>query len=226
MAGTPFRALRSRMRSDLRFSYVFRRRRADGEAEQVPTRSIRHRGSRSARWNGSPGPRWQCCRMRCRCPGLDQAEVRPAPAMEPAVLTSELPRQRTPHLGLDAPGRALRTTSALPLVIHLDGTPDHSAPSVRDALVHAGLIRPCVVVLVDHTRAAARPRSCSATGVLPDAGRRAAAVAPPPVSARRDPGDVALAGESFGGLCAMDRAASPDGVRQRHHPVPFVRLPP
>ena len=69
VAGTPFRVLTLRMRSDLRFSYVFGRRGPTGRPNRFRTRSIRHRGSRSARWRGSPGPRWQCCRMRCRCPG-------------------------------------------------------------------------------------------------------------------------------------------------------------
>jgi enterochelin esterase-like enzyme len=103
--------------------------------------------------------------------------------------------------------------SVLPFVIHLDGTPDHSAPSVRDALVRAGLIRPCVVVLVDqlgqqrYTELTCDPAFSRmlVEELLPWLRRRY------PLSP--DPGDVALAGESFGGLCAAWTAL--------HHPATF-----
>ncbi len=148
VAGTPFRVLTLRMRSDLRFSYVFRRRGPTGEAEQVPDPF-------------NPPPRFSECSVErfsgasvavlpdaVPLPWLDQAEARPAPAMESAVLASEfLGNER--RIWVSMPPGEFSDESALPLVIHLDGTPDHSAPSVRDALVQAGLIRPCVVVLVD-----------------------------------------------------------------------------
>jgi len=95
----------------------------------------------------------------------------------------------------------------------LDGTPDHSAPSVRDALVQAGRIRPCVVVLVDqlgmqrYTELRCNPAFSQmlVDELLPWLRHRY------PLS--RDPGDVALAGESFGGLCA--------GWTALHHPATF-----
>jgi len=98
-------------------------------------------------------------------------------------------------------------------VIHLDGTPDHSAPSVRDGLVQAGLVRPCVVVLVEQPGPQRdRELLCNPAfsqmlvgELLPWLHHRY------PLS--RDPGDVALAGESFGGLCAAWTAL--------HHPTTF-----
>ncbi|WP_432043685.1 alpha/beta hydrolase-fold protein [Streptomyces cadmiisoli] len=178
VAGTPFRVLTLRMRSDLRFSYVFARRGPTGEDERVPDPF-------------NPPPRFSECSVKrfsgasvamlpdaVPLPWLDQAEAQPAPA-----------------------------------VIHLDGTPDHSAPSVRDALVRAGLVRPCVMVLVGQP-APQRDKEllCNPAfsqmlvqELLPWLHHRY------PLS--RDPSDVALAGESFGGLCA--------GWTALHHPTTF-----
>jgi len=88
--GTPFHSLTLRMRSDLRFSYVFRRSGPTGEVEQV-----------SDPFN--PPPRFSTCSVArfsgasvavlpdaVPLPWLDQAETRPAPAMESTVLASEL----------------------------------------------------------------------------------------------------------------------------------------
>jgi hypothetical protein len=88
--GTPFRVLTLRMRSDLRFSYVFTRCGPTGEGEQVPDPF-------------NPPPRFAECAVErfsgasvavlpdaVPLPWLDQAESLQAPAMESAVLVSEL----------------------------------------------------------------------------------------------------------------------------------------
>jgi enterochelin esterase-like enzyme len=212
VVGTPFRVLTLRMRSDLRFSYVFRRRGPTGEAEQVPDPF-------------NPPPRFSECSVErfsgasvavlpdaVPLPWLDQAEAQPAPAMESAMLASELLGNER-RIWVSMPPGELSDESALPFVVHLDGTPDHSAPSVRDALAQAGLIRPCVVVLVDQLGSQRdKELLCNPAfsrmlveELLPWLRRRY------PLS--RDPGDVALAGESFGGLCA--------GWTALHHPATF-----
>ena len=212
VAGTPFRVLTLRMRSDLRFSYVFARRGPTGEGEQVPDPF-------------NPPPRFSECSVErfsgasvavlpdaVPLPWLDQAEARPAPAVESAVLASELLGNER-RIWVSMPPGEFSDESALPFVIHLDGTPDHSAPSVRDALVRAGLIRPCVVVLVDQLGLQRdKELLCNPAfsrmlvdELLPWLHHRY------PLS--RDPGDVALAGESFGGLCA--------GWTALHHPTTF-----
>ncbi|MFD9945544.1 alpha/beta hydrolase-fold protein [Nonomuraea sp. NPDC059023] len=212
VAGTPFHVLTLRMRSDLRFSYVLARRGPAGEGVRVPDPF-------------NPPPRFSECSVErfsgasvavlpdaAPLPWLDQAEARPAAAAETAVLASEILGDER-RIWVSMPPGEFSDESALPFVIHLDGTPDHSAPSVRDALVRAGLIRPCVVVLVDQP-ALRRDKEllCDPAfsrmlvqELLPWLHHRY------PLS--RNPGDVALAGESFGGLCA--------GWTALHHPATF-----
>ncbi|QWB21758.1 MULTISPECIES: esterase family protein [Streptomyces] len=212
VAGTPFRVLTLRMRSDLRFSYVFTRGGPAREGEQVPDPF-------------NPPPRFSECSVErfsgasvavlpdaAPLPWLDQAEARPAPAMDSAVLASEsLGNER--RVWISMPPGDLPDGSALPFVIHLDGTPGHSAPSVRDALVEAGLIRPCAVILVE------QPGSQRDKELLcdPAFSRMLVEELLPWLHHRyplsRDPADVALAGESFGGLCA--------GWTALHHPTAF-----
>ncbi|MFD3314308.1 alpha/beta hydrolase [Streptomyces sp. NPDC058694] len=212
VAGTPFRVLTLRMRSDLRFSYVFTRGGPTREGEQVPDPF-------------NPPPRFSECSVErfsgasvavlpdaLPLPWLDRAEARPAPAMDCAVLASEsLGNER--RIWVSMPPGELSDGSALPFVIHLDGTPDHSAPSVRDALVEAGLIRPCAVVLVDQLG----PQRDKELLCDPAFSRMLVEELLPWLHHRyplsRDPADVALAGESFGGLCA--------GWTALHHPTAF-----
>ncbi|GGN44078.1 enterochelin esterase [Actinoplanes campanulatus] len=210
--GTPFRTLTLRMRSDLRFSYVFTRCAAAGDEQQVPDPF-------------NPPPRFSECSVdrfsgasvavlpdALPLPWLDQAEAQPAPAMESAVLASQLLGNER-RIWVSMPPGELSGERALPFVIHLDGTPEHSAPSVRDALVRAGLIRPCVVVLVDQLG----PRRYKELLCDPAFSRMLVEELLPWLRDRyplsRDPGDVALAGESFGGLCA--------GWTALHHPATF-----
>lgn len=210
--GTPFRVLTLRMRSDLRFSYVFTRREPTREDEQVqdpfnpPPRSSECAVERFSGGSVAVLP------DAAPLPWLDQAEEQPAPATESAVLASELLGNERRIWG-SMPPRELSDESALPFVIHLDGTPGHSAPSIRDALVLAGLIRPCVVVLVDQLgQQRYEELLCDPAfsqmlvdELLPWLQDRY------PLSRR--PVDVALAGESFGGLCA--------GWTALHHPMTF-----
>jgi enterochelin esterase family protein len=212
VAGTPLHSLTLRMRSDLRFSYMFVRRGPDGEAEQVPDPF-------------NPPPRFSECSVERfsgasvvalpdaePLPWLDQAEARPSPAVESVALSSEvLGNER--RIWVSMPPGDLSSGDALPFVIHLDGTPEHSAPSVRDALVRAGLIRPCVVVLVDQLGTQRyQELLCD-----PAFSRFLVEELVPWLHQRyplsRDPDDVALAGESFGGLCAAWTAL--------HHPTTF-----
>lgn len=214
VAGTPFHVLTLRMRSDLRFSYVFTRRgpTGTGEGEQVPDPF-------------NPPPRFSECSVERfsgasvaalpdaePLPWLDRAEARPAPAMDSAVLASELLGNER-RIWVSMPPGEFSEDSALPFVIHLDGTPGHSAPGVRDALVEAGLIRPCAVVLVDQLG----QRRYQELLCDPAFSRMLVEELLPWLHHRyplaRDPADVALAGESFGGLCA--------GWTALHHPGAF-----
>ncbi|MFD8692542.1 alpha/beta hydrolase [Streptomyces sp. NPDC059651] len=212
VAGTPFRVLTLRMRSDLRFSYVFLRRGRTGESVRVPDPF-------------NPPPRFSECSVErfsgasvavlpdaVPLPWLDRAEARPAPAVQASVLASEFLGDER-RVWVSMPPGEIPEGSVLPFVIHLDGTADHSAPSVRDALVRAGLVRPCVVVLVEQP-ASRRDKEllCNPAfsnmlvqELLPWLHHRY------PLS--RDPRDLALAGESFGGLCA--------GWTALHHPTVF-----
>lgn len=201
VAETPFRALTLRMRSDLRFSYMFTRGEPAHDEEQVPDPF-------------NPPPRFAECAVErfsgasvavlpdaAPLPWLDRAEALPPPKMESAVLASKILGNER-RVWVSMPAGELPDDSVLPFVIHLDGTPDHSAPSVRDALVEAGLIRPCAVVLVDQLGAQRyKELLCNPAftqmlveELLPWLRDRY------PLS--QDPRDVALAGESYGGLCA------------------------
>jgi len=212
VAATPLRTLTLRMRSDLRFSYVFTRRAPSGEDEQVadpfnpPPRFSEYP---EARFSGSSVA---ALPDAVPLPWLDRAQVHPAATPEPRVLASKLLGNER-RIWVSMPPAELADETALPFVIHLDGTPDHSAPSIRDALLQAGQIGPCVVVLVDQLGAQryAELRCNPAFSqmlvdeLLPWLHDRY------PLS--RDPGDVALAGESFGALCAAWTAL--------HHPTAF-----
>ncbi|HMR48990.1 MAG TPA: alpha/beta hydrolase-fold protein [Arachnia sp.] len=212
VAGTPFRVLTLRMRSDLRVGYVFARRRPTGEDEQVPdpfNPPPPFSEYSEPRFSGSSVVALPDAEP---LPWLERAEAHPAPAVEPAVLASEILGNER-RIWVSMPPGEFSDESALPFVIQLDGTPEHSAPSVRDALVEAGAIRPCAVVLVDQLGAARyKELLCDAEfsrmlveELLPWLRRRY------PLS--RDPADVALAGESYGSLCA--------GWTALHHPEAF-----
>ncbi len=212
VAGTPFRALTVRMRSDLRFSYVFTRRGPTGEDDQVPDPF-----NPPPRFSEYPEARFSRSSVAVLpdavpLPWLDRAEARPVPAIDPAVFVSEsLGNER--RIWVSMPPGEFSDESALPFVVHLDGTPDHSAPSVRDALVEAGLIRPCAVVLVDQLG----PQRYMELLCNPAFSRMLVEELLPWLRHRyplaREPAGVALAGESFGGLCA--------GWTALHHPGTF-----
>jgi enterochelin esterase family protein len=207
VAGTPFRALTLRMRSDLRFSYLLTRRGSDGREDHIPDP-----------FNPPPTLPDEWIKNSVAVlpdalplPWLDAVEAQPDPHLDTAVFASEaLGNER--RIWVSLPPRELSGDRALPFVIVLDGTPGHSAPAVRDGLARAGLIQPCAVVLVDQiglrdTELTCNPAfSCMLVDeLLPWLRDRY------PLS--RDPGDAALCGASFGGLCA--------GWTALHHPTTF-----
>ncbi|MFJ6982052.1 MULTISPECIES: alpha/beta hydrolase-fold protein [unclassified Streptomyces] len=224
--GTPFRTLTLRMRSDLRFSYVFTRRGPTGDGGPGPAGGqVRAGEGERVPDPFNPPPRFSECAVERfsgasvavlpdaePLPWLDRAEARPAPAMDSAVLASQVLGDER-RIRVSMPPGEHADDSALPFVIHLDGTPEHSAPGVRDALVEAGLIRPCAVVLVDQLgQRRDKELLCD-----PAFSRMLVEELLPWLHHRypltRDPADVALAGESFGGLCA--------GWTALHHPDAF-----
>lgn len=212
VTGTPFRVLTLRMRSDLRFGYVFTRSGPDGVEEQVadpfnpPPPFSEYPEERFSGFSVAVLP------DAVPLPWLEQTEASPARVMESGVLVSAvLGNER--RIWVSLPPGELSAQSALPFVVHLDGTPGHSAPAVRDVLVRAGLIRPCAVVLVDQLG------SQRYTELLCDPGfsRMLVEELLPWLRERyplsHDPEDVTLAGESYGGLCA--------GWTALHHPEAF-----
>lgn len=224
--GTPFRVLTLRMRSDLRFGYVFTRRGPTGEDEQVPDP-----------FNPPPPfseysePRFSGSSVLTLpdaepLPWLDWAEARPALMPEPSVLVSEiLGNERRIWVSMP-PGEA-SNDRPLPLVIQLDGTPEHSAPSVRDALVEAGVIRPCAVVLVDQLGSQRYEELLCSAEFSRMLVEELLPVAPQPVPAVVGSGRCGAGGRKLRrSVRRMDGAASSGGVRQRHSPVAVVRLPP
>lgn len=211
--GTTRRTLTVRMRSDLRFAYVFTRRSATGGIHRVPDPA-------------NPPPRFSTCSVERYSgasvlalpdaeplPWLEEAEASPTPDVAPVVLASDvlgserriwvsLPPGAPGDLGAPGDFGELEDAGPLAVVVHLDGTLEHSAPSVRDALVRAGVIRPCVVVLVENP---ADQRNAELLCNEMFSRFLVEELVPwlrenHPVS--HDPADVALAGESFGGLCA------------------------
>ncbi|WP_196073053.1 alpha/beta hydrolase [Nakamurella alba] len=212
VAGTPFRALTLRMRSDLRFSYVFTRSGPDGTDTHVPdpfNPPPPFSDYPEARFSGSSVATLPDA---AALPWLAEAETLTAPTVASAVLRSAILGNER-RIWVSMPPGGSPEGTPLPFVVQLDGTPDHSAPAVRDALVRAGRIRPCAVVLVDQLG----PLRYQELRCDPQFSRMLVEELLPWLRDRHplshDPADVALAGESFGGLCAAWTAL--------HHPAAF-----
>lgn len=212
VAGTSFHALTLRIRSDLRVSYVFRRRGPGGAIDQVPDPFNPPPSFSECSVDRFSGASVAALPDALALPWLDQAEAQPAVPTESAVLASKLLGNER-RVWISMPPGDFSDGSALPFVIHLDGTPEHSAPSVRDALVRSGQIRPCAVVLVDQLG----PQRDQELLCNPAFSKMLVDELLPWLHQRyplsQHPGDVALAGESFGGLCA--------GWTALHHPTTF-----
>lgn len=212
VVGTPFHFLTLRMRSDLRYGYVFTRSGPTGQDEPVPDPF-----NPPPRFSEYPEPRFSGSSVvvlpdALPLPWLEQAEAQPTHDVEPVVLASAILGNER-RIWVSLPPAEFSDGRPLPFVIHFDGTPGHSAPSVRDALVRARRIRPCAVILVDQLgRERYQELLCN-----PDFSRMLVEELLPWLHASyqlsRNPADVALAGESYGGLCAAWTAV--------HHPAEF-----
>lgn len=192
--GTAFHALTLRCPADLRFGYGIERVRADGSVVAVGDPFSRRTTLRDPRLRGAVAVLPEARSLTV----LDRAAERDvAPVVELTVPSAELGADRrvwvSPPTG-DHPG-------PLPVVIVLDGYPEHSAPAVRDELLATGVIAPALVVLVDQ----AGRRDVDLTASLPFS-RFLAFELLPLLRARydvtADPAGVVLSGSSFGGLCA------------------------
>lgn len=111
----------------------------------------------------------------------------------------------TPELPAPARGRT-------PFVVVFDGAPGHAAVHVRDALVAAGEVRPCAVVLVDQV--GLRDRELTGNPRFSEAiARELIPRLREEYGLSADPADAVVSGSSFGGLCA--------GFTARRHPDVF-----
>jgi enterochelin esterase family protein len=131
-------------------------------------------------------------------PMLDRAaQLDPAPPEEVLLRSAELDAER--RVWVSPP--AEEVDGPLPVVIVFDGTPEHSAPAVRDALLAEGRIEPVVVVLVDQ----GERRELDLPGSLPFSRFLVHELLPFLRERHRvsaDPAQVVLSGSSYGGLCS------------------------
>lgn len=194
IAGSKLHALTLRLPADLRVSYAFEREAADGTSSLVrdpfnpPSRlpDRRLEGAVAVLPEAEP------------LPILDRAaQLDPAPPEEVLLHSAELDAER--RVWVSPPAEA--ADGPLPAVIVFDGSPEHSAPAVRDALLAEGRIEPVVVVLVDQ----AERRDLDLPGNL-FFSRFLVHELLPLLRARHrvsaDPAQVVLSGSSYGGLCA------------------------
>lgn len=185
------------LRADLVTGYVFLTRRGD-HVEMVADAS-------------NPAPAQTDPRLRMSVLALPEAPALPWQARPAAAVVHEhlfdshvLGNQRrvwvSPPPEPNAGGR---------VVVVLDGTADHAAPGVRDALSEAASVRGLTVVLVD-------PLDRRDVEMCADPGFSALLVEEllpwlqEAYGISTDPRDVALSGSSLGGLCALWTAL--------HHP--------
>lgn len=194
LAETALHALTLRLPADLRFGYAFERRAADGTVSLVRDPFNAAGGLPDRRLEGSVAVLPEAEPL----PMLDRAAQRdPVPPEEVLLHSAELDAER--RVWVSPPADAV--DGPLPVVIVFDGSPEHSAPAVRDALLADGRIEPVVVVLVDQ----AERRDLDLPGNL-HFSRFLIHELLPLLRARHrvsaEPAQVVLSGSSYGGLCA------------------------
>lgn len=145
-------------------------------------------------------------------PWLEHAQhLQQTPALEEITFDSRL-LGNSRSVWVSVPPSWSTYGGRFPFVVVFDGTADHTAPAVRDALSQAGVIRDCVVILLDPLTL--RNQELTANPVF------SRAIAIELLEQLRErfhlsdrPEDSALSGSSFGGLCA--------GYTALHHPETF-----
>lgn len=145
-------------------------------------------------------------------PWLERAQaLESEPQLDTLNLSSEI-LGNTRDAWVSVPPSWTNDGERYPFVVLFDGTGEHTAPRVRDALSAAGAIRDCVVILVDPLNL--RNQELTAN---PDFSRAVATELLDLLRQRyhlsAQPEDAAVSGSSFGGLCA--------GYTALHHPDTF-----
>lgn len=193
VVGPAVHVLTLRLPSALRFSYAIERQGPEGDRERIQDPWNHRTGLHDERLAQAvavlPDAR--------RLPALTRA-AREAPTVHELHLAStELAEERRIWVS-PPPGP---THGPLPVVIVFDGSRDHCAPAVRDALLTSGEIRPTLVVLVDQGEA----RDRDLPGSRPFSRFLAQELVPllrQRFDAGEQPAQTILSGSSFGGLCA------------------------
>lgn len=196
VVGTPFRALTLRMRSDLRFAYGLERRLAGQEAEwisdphnpPVPDADPRLDASVAELPDARDLP-WSPQRLNGVAPEIDRLRF------TSTILGNER------NIWVSTPPGWSPDGGPYPFIMIFDGTEGHSAPRVRDELVRQGLIRPCVLILIDQIGLRASELTCNE-----EFSQTVAEEMVPwlrgPYALSAEPRDAALSGSSYGGLCS------------------------
>ncbi|MGP5260719.1 alpha/beta hydrolase [Brachybacterium paraconglomeratum] len=198
VAGKRIRAVTVRLPADLRFSYALEETRADGTRRLVPDPFNTRPQLQDPRLVQSVAVLPEARPL----PILDRAAHVEAPHLaEVALHSDELAEDRRIWVSLPAGASCRGPAGRMPVVVLFDGSPEHSAPRVRDALLTAGEVRPAVIALVDQGDL----RERDLPGSLPFS-RFIVHELLPLLQARFAvsalPGDVILSGSSYGGLCA------------------------
>ena len=186
------------VRRDLRCSYHFVVRYADGTESAEPDPLAAHRELED--W---PPKGEDSILVMPEAPAHDWMEDRPeTPHGEMHALTfrsSILGNERP--VWVHTPAGFSRDVDPYPFVVIFDGVEWHSAPGILDRLIAAGAIPPVVAILVNEIGLRNEELTCN-----PDFSRAMATELVPWLRDRfnlsDDPAKAALNGRSFGGLCS------------------------
>lgn len=196
IAGTPFRALTLRMRSDLRFAYGLEVRLPGHDAElisdplnpPIPDADPRLDASVAVLPDARDLP-WSPLRLAGVAADIDRLRF------TSRILGNER------NIWVSTPPGWSPDSGPYPFIVIFDGTEGHSAPRVRDELVRQGLIRPCVLILIDQIGLRATELTCNETFSQMVAQELVPRLRGP-YALSSEPADAALSGSSFGGLCS------------------------